>query len=495
MTSETGTEEQATPGAGRLAAVVLAAGMGTRMRSAQPKVLHPVAGQPLVRHVVRAVAPLAPAQTVIVVGHGAAEVQATLGPAYEYVIQTEQRGTGHAVLQARTAVEGRAETVLVLYGDTPLLQPATLAALLELHQARPGTRITLLACITPTPTGYGRIIRDGAGQVTGVVEERVATPEERAITETNSGIYCFDAAWLWPRLAALPVHAGANEYFLTDMVGVAVAEAPGSVQTWTLTGLEEAKGINTRVELAEADLLLRDRIRHAWMLAGVTMIDPRSTYIDADVTLGPDTVLYPGCYLEGQTQVGAGCRLGPQAHLRDATLGDGCTVGGSLLEGCTLEPGVTVGSYSHLRPGAYLSTGVHLGNFAEVKNAHLGPDVAMHHFSYIGDADIGAGTNIGAGTITANFSRARQKNRTVVGAGVFIGSDSVLVAPVEVGAGAMTGAGAVVTKDVPPGTLVVGMPARVIRRLVAPDNGAGPDPPGPGAPAPPAPPAEKREPQ
>ncbi|HUS13414.1 MAG TPA: bifunctional UDP-N-acetylglucosamine diphosphorylase/glucosamine-1-phosphate N-acetyltransferase GlmU, partial [Chloroflexia bacterium] len=414
--------------------------------------------------VLRALAPLAPTRAVLVVGHGGDQVRATLGPDYEYVTQEPQLGTGHAVLQARPLLDGASETLLVLYGDTPLLRAATLQDLVLRHRDASGMRITVLTGMAPDPTGYGRMTRDAAGAVTGIVEHRVATAQQLAIREINSGIYCFDAAWLWPRLAALPIHGTTGEYFLTDMVAVALDEQPGTVQTWTLPDLEEAAGINTRVQLAEADEVLRDRIRRHWMLEGVTMVDPRATYIDADVQLGQDTVLYPGCYLQGATRVGADCQLGPQARLVDATVGDRCTIGSSLLEGCTLESGVDVGSFNHLRRDAYLSSGVHLGNFAEVKNARLGPDVAMGHFSYIGDANVGANTNIGAGTITANFDRNRRKHHTEIGADVFIGSDTVLRAPVTVGDGAATGAGAVVTHDVPPDTVVVGMPARPLVR-------------------------------
>ncbi len=464
MTSDPLTEQPPPEPASDVTAVVLAAGMGTRMKSRLPKVLHPLAGVPLVGHVLRALAPLAPARTVLVVGHGGEQVQAALGPAYTYVTQEPQQGTGHAVLQAQPVLADHAGPVLVLYGDTPLLQSATLTALIARHRAQSSTRVTMLTSHAADPTGYGRVLRDAAGHVTDIVEEKVATPAQRAIREINSGLYCFDGAWLWPRLAALPIHPGANEYYLTDMIAVAIGEAAGSVATLALDDMDEVAGINNRVQLAAADRVLRDRIRRHWMLAGVTLLDPATTYIDADVTLGQDTLLYPGCYLEGRTTVGADCRLGPSARLIHATVGDGCTVGMSLLEHCTVEAGVDIGSFNHLRPGAYLSTGVHLGNFAEVKNARLGPDVAMGHFSYLGDADVGAGTNIGAGTITVNLGADGKKHRTTIGEGAFIGSDSLLIAPVTVGPGAMTGAGAVVNHDVAPDTLVVGMPARPIRR-------------------------------
>ena len=467
MSTEPPTEEQIPSGAAPLAAVILAAGMGTRMRSRLPKVLHRIAGAPLVGHVLRAVAPLRPAHIILVVGHGGDQVRAVVGDGVEYVTQAPQLGTGHAVLQARAALEGRTRSVLVLYGDCPLLQSGTLQTLVSLHEARPDTRVTMLTCLATDPTGYGRIIRDSDGAILDIVEERVATPEQRAIPEINSGIYCFDSAWLWPRLAALPVHPGAGEYYLTDMIRVAVAEAPNSVQALCLAGETETAGINDRVQLAEAEAVIRDRIRTRWLREGVTMIDPGATYIDVDVTLGQDTILYPGCYLEGCTRVGADCRLGPNARLVDAVVGDRCVVGASLLEGCELEADVDVGSFNHVRSAAYLSSGVHLGNFAEVKNARLGPHVAMGHFSYVGDATIGARTNVGAGVITANFDGGR-KNHSEVGADVFLGSDTILRAPVTIGDGAATGAGSVVTHDVEPGALVVGVPARPAPRHTPP---------------------------
>jgi bifunctional UDP-N-acetylglucosamine pyrophosphorylase/glucosamine-1-phosphate N-acetyltransferase len=465
-------------GPGSLAAVILAAGLGKRMRSKLPKVLHPLVGQPLIGHVLRALAPLAPARTVLVVGHGGERVRATVGDTVEYVEQREQLGTGHAALQARPLLDGAVETVLVLYGDSPLIRSETLAQMIALHRATPGAHVTMLTCRTDTPYGYGRIIRDLGGRVAHIVEERVATEEQKDIREVNSGFYCFDSAWLWPRLAALPFHGTTGEIFLTDMIDLAVSEAPESVQTVTVEGLEQASGINSRAQLAEAERMLRDQIRLHWMDEGVTIVDPPSTFIGLDVEIGQDTILHPGTHLEGATRIGADCVIGPMARIVDSTIGEACRIGMSLIEQSTLEAGVDVGSFNHLRPGAYLSSGVHLGNFAEVKASRLGPHVAMGHFSYVGDATVGANTNIGAGTITVNFGRgAHEKGRTTIGEGVFIGSDTLLVAPLTVGEGAQTGAGSVVTKDVAPYTLVVGLPARAIRKLTPPDAGpAAPSP-------------------
>lgn len=464
------------PQAPSLAAVILAAGLGKRMRSRRPKVVHPLVGLPLVAHVLRAIAPLAPARTVLVVGHGGDQVRAVVGDGAEYVEQREQLGTGHAVLQARPVLDGAVDTVLALYGDSPMIRPETLLRLVAQHRARPGTHVTMLTCLAEDPYGYGRIVRDGQGRVAHIVEERVATDEEKAIREVNSGFYCFAGAWLWPRLAVLPFHGATGEIFLTDMVDLAVSEDPASVQTITVEGLEEAAGINSRAQLAEAERMVRDRLRRHWMDEGVTLVDPPSTFIGLDVTIGQDTILHPGAHLEGTTRIGADCVIGPLARIVDSTVGDGCRIGMSLIEGSTLEAQVEVGSFNHVRPDSYLSSGVHLGNFAEVKASRLGPGVAQGHFSYIGNATIGAGTNIGAGTITANLDGATgRKNPTTVGAGAFIGVDTLLVAPVTVGDHGATGAGAVVTKDVPPYTLAVGMPARVIRQLPRPDGAADPN--------------------
>jgi bifunctional UDP-N-acetylglucosamine pyrophosphorylase/glucosamine-1-phosphate N-acetyltransferase len=311
------------------------------------------------------------------------------------------------------------------------------------------------------PRGFGRIVRGDDGAVRAIVEEAVATEEQRRIREVNLGVYCFDAAWLWAHLDRIPL-SPKGEYYLTDLVGLAVGEV-ASVKTLGLDDPDEALGINTRVHLAEAEAALRRRINEKWMLAGVTLIDPATTYIDAAATLGPDTVILPNTHIWGATTIGRDCRIGPNSVLRDVTVGDRCHIDSSVVEGATLENEVGIGPYAHLRKGAYLESGVHMGNFGEVKNSRLRRGAKMGHFSYIGDADIGEDTNIGAGTITCNYDGVR-KNKTTVGAGVFIGSDTLLVAPVTVGRGARTGAGAVVTKDVPDDSLAVGMPAR-IRKL------------------------------
>jgi bifunctional UDP-N-acetylglucosamine pyrophosphorylase/glucosamine-1-phosphate N-acetyltransferase len=343
----------------------------------------------------------------------------------------------------------------------PLLRPKTLRQLVDLQRRSKGV-LTLLTAQTDTPRGFGRIVRDAAGEVTAIVEEAAAGTEQLRLREVNLGAYCFRAEWLWPALPRLPL-SSKGEYYLTDLVAMAVEEGK-SVGLAIADDLDEAIGVNTREHLAEAEAALRRRIQSRWMLAGVTLQDPASTYIGPEVNLGADTVVLANTHLEGKTSVGTGCRLGPNTRIRDSVLGDGCTVEDSVLEGARLDEQVEVGPFAHLRPGAHLMRGVHLGNFGEVKDSTLGPGTKMGHFSYVGNAEIGAQVNIGAGTITCNFD-GEQKHPTTIGDGAFIGSDTMLVAPVKVGKGARTGAGAVVTRDVPDDSVAVGIPARVIRKL------------------------------
>jgi bifunctional UDP-N-acetylglucosamine pyrophosphorylase/glucosamine-1-phosphate N-acetyltransferase len=323
--------------------------------------------------------------------------------------------------------------------------------------------VTLLTLTTDVSRGFGRIIRNGQGRIEQIVEESHATPEQMRVNEFNVGAYVFDATWLWNSLTSLPI-SPKGEYYLTDLVGMAVSQGR-TVSSVALSDVTQGIGINTLEHLAEAEAVLRQRINREWMLQGVRMIDPATTYVGPEVEIGQDTLILPGTHLEGRTTIGAGCRLGPSTSIRSSTLGSDCRVEASVVEGATLEDDVDVGPFSHLRQGAYLCRGVHMGNFGEVKNSRLGPGVKMGHFSYIGDATLAERVNVGAGTITCNFGRNGVKNHTEVGADVFIGSDSMLVAPLRIGKGAATGAGSVVTKDVPENALAVGVPARVIRRL------------------------------
>lgn len=442
----------------QLATVILAAGQGTRMKSALPKVLHPLGGWPMVRWGVETAWQLTGNAPVLVVGHGGDQVKKTLGERARYVEQAQQLGTGHAVLQAEPVLLGQCSHVLVYYADNPLLTPQTLQRLVDTQAQNTGP-LTMLTVVSEDTMNFGRIVRNRQGQVEAIVEEAVATPEQRQIKEINVGVYCFEAEWLWPHLQQLPV-SSKGEYYLTDLVGMAVAEGR-QVAVSQLADVAEAQGINTRVHLAHAEATLRQRINERWMLAGVTMIDPASTYIEADVTeIGQDTIIYPNTHLRGATRIGAGCVIGPNAVVIASEIGNYCHVEASTVEQAVLEEHVEIGPYAHLRKGAHLAQGVHMGNFGEVKNSYLGPGTKMGHFSYVGDATVGADVNISAGVITCNYDGV-HKNHTDLEDGVFLGSDTMLVAPVRLGRGARTGAGSVVTHDVPAGSLALGVPARV----------------------------------
>ncbi len=442
-----------------IAALILAAGQGTRLKSKLPKVLHRLAGRPLVLHALDAAAAVTGGRPVLVVGHGAEAVRAAVGERATYVVQAEQLGTGHAVLQGRAALVGQADDVLVSYGDMPLLRSETLQALIE-RRRETGAAVVLLTIDAPELVDFGRVLRAPEGGVTAIVEFAQATPEQRALPERNVGAYCFDAAWLWAALPRLPL-SPKGEYYLTDAIALAVTDGR-RVEAVKTDDPAETIGINTRAQLAQAEAALRERINTDWMAAGVTLIDPATTYIEPTVAIGPDTVIAPNTHLRGSTTIGAECEIGPNSVIVDTTIGDRCAVRQSLLESAWLAEDVDVGPFAHLRSGARLERGVHMGNFGEIKNATLGPGVKMGHFSYIGDAQIGAESNISAGTITCNYDGVK-KSKTVLGERVFLGSDTLLVAPVTLGDDAQTGAGSVVTHDVPPNTLALGVPARVVR--------------------------------
>ena len=450
-----------------LAVVILAAGEGTRMKSGLPKVLHPLGGRPLVLHALETARQLTDHPPVLIVGHGREAVEDAVGEGVTMVEQAEQLGTGHAVLQARTVLRGRADLVLVSYADMPLLTAETLGQLVQRQRANRGP-ITMLSLMQDNPRGFGRVVRDEDGSVIAIVEEAVATPEELAIRELNAGVYCFDGPWLWDHIDQIPLSLPKEEYYLTDLVGMAVDEGL-KVEAVVSEDADELLGINNRVHLAEAERVLRRRINEHWMVSGVTMIDPSTTYVDPDVSLGRDTTLYPNTHLRGETTIGEGCIIGPNTVIEDSEIGDGCRVTASVVEEAVMEEGSDIGPFGHLRRGARLCEGAHVGNFGELKQSTLGPGAKMGHFSYLGDTDVGAGANIGAGTITCNYD-GEQKHPTVIEEGAFIGSDTMLVAPVRVGKGAKTGAGAVVTRDVPSGTVAYGVPARVQSGDEEPDD-------------------------
>ncbi len=446
----------------KITAILLAAGQGTRMKSSLPKVLHPVVGKPMLWHALRTIQQSTTEKPVVVVGHGADEVKAWLGESAQTVLQEPQLGTGHAVMQAESLLKGKTDLVVVCYADMPLLRGETLQQLVETQKKNSGP-ISMLTVVADDPRGVGRIIRKADGSVEAIVEEYVATPEQLQVKELNVGGYCFDATWLWGALQRIPKNPKKGEYYLTDAVELATKDGL-PVQATVMDDLEETIGVNTRIHLAEVEAAMRQRINEGHMLNGVTMIDPASTYIEADVTIGKDTTLMPNTYLHGKTEIGEGNLIGPNTIIRDTKIGNCCKILASVLEGAVLEDDVDMGPFARLRKGAHLGNHVHMGNFGEVKDSHLAEGVKMGHFSYIGNAQIGANTNIGAGTITCNYD-GEKKHATEIGEDVFIGSDTMLVAPLKVGDGARTGAGAIVTKNVADDTLVVGMPARAIKKL------------------------------
>jgi bifunctional UDP-N-acetylglucosamine pyrophosphorylase/glucosamine-1-phosphate N-acetyltransferase len=446
-------------------AVILAAGQGTRMHSVIPKVLHPLLGQPLLKYSIEAAQRVTGSKPVVVVGYGAVEIEHTFGDIAYFALQEPQLGTAHAVRQAESLLREKANLILVTYGDMPLLTTGTLTRLVQAQEIHTGP-VSILTLVAEDPRGFGRIVRDKQGRIQAIIEEAQATPDQLTINELNAGVYCFASDWLWEALCRVPL-SQKGEYYLTDVAGIALKEGH-SVQALTLDDPQEAIGINTRVHLAEAEGYLRSQINLNWMLSGITLIDPSRTYIEAGVTIGQDTVIWPNTYLQGITSVGEGCTLGPNTIIHDSCVGRNCRVFESTVEHATIEDDVDIGPFGHLRKDAHLARGVHMGNFGEVKSSYLGPGTKMGHFSYIGDAKIGSNVNIGAGTITCNYD-GKKKNLTEIETGAFLGSDTMLVAPVKLGEGARTGAGAVVTKDVPPYTLAVGVPARMIKKLVKSD--------------------------
>jgi len=448
-----------------LGAVVLAAGLGTRMRSTRAKVLHELAGRPLVRYPLAAVADLDPDRVALVVGHQADAVRAASAEAglrdLRIVLQPEQRGTGHAVACAAADFADFTGDVLIVYGDVPLLRPATLRALVDSHRAD-GADLTLVTLAFADPRGYGRIVRGPDGNVVGIVEERDASPAERAITEINPGLYAVRSEVLFRLVEALRPNNAQGELYLTDVVGLA---ARGGLRVHTVQAgrPEELAGINTRAELAGMEAILKGEHVERWMAAGVTFEDPATAYVGPDVTIGPDTVVGPNVQLRGRTRIGSGCRLDGTAYLVDTVVGDRVHfLLGCVADGAEIGDEVRIGPFAHLRPGTRLAARVHVGNFVETKKAALGAGTKANHLSYLGDCEIGPDSNIGAGTITCNYD-GFHKHRTTIGARVFIGSDTQLVAPVTVADDAYVGSGTTVTRDVPAGALAV---SRVPQRAI-----------------------------
>jgi bifunctional UDP-N-acetylglucosamine pyrophosphorylase/glucosamine-1-phosphate N-acetyltransferase len=445
----------------KITAILLAAGQGTRMKSSLPKVLHPVAGKPMIWHALEAIKQATTEKPVVIIGHGADEVKKFIGDSAECILQEPQLGTGHAVMQAEKYLKGKTDLVVVCYADMPLLRGETLNKLVETQKSNQGC-MSMLTVIDDDSRGFGRIVRKADGTVGAIVEEVVATSEQLKIKELNVGGYCFNADWLWEALYRIKM-SPKGEYYLTDTVELAVRDN-SPVQATVMGDAEETIGINTRVHLSEVEVGMRVRINREHMLNGVTMMDPASTYIEAGVKIGKDTVIMPNTHLHGKTEIGEGNVIGPNSIIRDSKIGNRCKALASVMDGAQIEDDVDIGPFARLRKGAHLMSHVHMGNFGEVKDSTLGPGVKMGHFSYIGNATIGIDTNIGAGTITCNYD-GEKKHPTEIGEDVFLGSDTMLVAPLKIGDGARTGAGAVVTKDVPADTLVVGVPARAIKKL------------------------------
>ncbi|GAB1694529.1 bifunctional UDP-N-acetylglucosamine diphosphorylase/glucosamine-1-phosphate N-acetyltransferase GlmU [Krasilnikovia sp. M28-CT-15] len=435
--------------------VVLAAGEGKRMKSATPKMLHRLLGRTLLGHVLIAAEAAEANRTIVVVGHKADQVKAHLAeiaPEATPVLQAEQNGTGHAVRIALDAVPDAAGTVVVLNGDVPLLRPATVAGLIEAHEeSKAGA--TVLAAEVADPAGLGRIVRDAAGNLEHIVEERDATAEQRAIREINAGIYAFDAALLREALGKLSTDNDQGEEYLTDVFAL-MAAVDHPVGVYVAADAQETLGCNDRAELAGLRALLRDRVNTTWMRSGVTIMDPATTWIDVTVTVEPDAVIDQNTQLQGETRVAAHAVVGPDVTLVDTAVAEGATVLRAHCVGAQVGPEATVGPYSYLRPGTRLGRKAKVGGFVETKNAELGDGAKVPHLSYVGDAAIGAKANIGAGTIFANYDGV-NKHRTTVGEAAFVGSDTVLIAPVEIGPGAYVAAGSAIGKDVPPGNLGV----------------------------------------
>ncbi|UQU65548.1 bifunctional UDP-N-acetylglucosamine diphosphorylase/glucosamine-1-phosphate N-acetyltransferase GlmU [Couchioplanes caeruleus] len=435
--------------------VVLAAGEGKRMKSATPKMLHPLLGRTLLGHVLHAADAARASRTVVVVGHKADQVRAHLAeiaPGATPVLQAEQNGTGHAVRIALDAIPEAAGTVVVLNADVPLLRPETVEALVTTHEsARTGA--TVLAAEVADPTGLGRIVRDAEGNLERIVEERDASPEVRAIREINAGIYVFDATLLREALGKLSTDNDQGEEYLTDVFGI-LASVGHPVGVYVAPDAQETLGCNDRAELARLRALLRDRVNTAWMRSGVSILDPATTWIDVTVTLEPDAVVDQNSQLQGSTTVATGAVIGPDTTLIDTVVAEGATVLRTQSVGAQIGPDATVGPYSYLRPGTRLGRKAKVGGFVETKNAELGAGAKVPHLSYVGDATIGPKSNIGAGTIFANYDGV-NKHHTTVGEAAFVGSDTVLIAPVEIGPGAYVAAGSAIAKDVPAGSLGV----------------------------------------
>jgi bifunctional UDP-N-acetylglucosamine pyrophosphorylase/glucosamine-1-phosphate N-acetyltransferase len=444
------------------AALVLAAGKGTRMKSRLPKVLHRLAGKPMLLRVLDSLADAGFPDPTVIVGYGADQIRDSVGDRCRYVLQEQQGGTGDAARVGAAALAPSVRRVLVVHGDEPMISGGVYREMLGL-QSESGAPVVLLTTHAADARGFGRVIRE-AGTPVALVQEADLAPEQKALTEVNLGAYVFDAAFLRDALSALEPHPPKNELYLTDLVGMAVRRGY-LVEAVTIPGGMEVMGVNDLIQLEETSHAVYRATNRRLMAAGVTILDSASTFIDEDAVIAPDTIIHPFTIIEGAASIGSGCRIGPNSHITSSAIGDDCTVIASTIRDSWLDRDVVVGPYAHLRPGTRIGRGVHIGTHAEVKGSTFGAGSRMHHFGYVGDAEIGERVNIGAGTVTCNFD-GREKHRTRVGDDAFIGSDTMLRAPLQIGERSYTGAGSVVTHDVAPGERVAGVPARPL-----PDRG------------------------
>lgn len=445
-------------------AIVLAAGKGTRMRSDLPKVLHPLAGKPMLRRVLDGLASAGFHHPTVVVGYGQERIRQTFGDRCRYVDQGDQLGTGHGARAGIQALPGSVRRVLLVHGDESLIPPDAFQRMLDLQQST-GASVVLLTTRVHDTRNFGRVVRDACGRPVALPQECDLTLEQRSLDEVNLGAYVFDADFLRSTLTLLQPHPPKGEYYLTDLVALAAHNAAdsssgrGSSAAIMLTDGEDVMGVNDLVQLERAGQVIYRRTNRRLMESGVTIADSASTFIDDDVEIEPDTVIYPFTVVTGRSRIGGDCRIGPGSHIVASHIGNRCTVLSSTIEEARIADDVRIGPYAHLRPGARIEERVEIGNYAEVKESRLGAGTRMHHMSYIGDSDVGNNVNIGAGAVTCNYD-GHRKHRTVIEDEAFIGSDTMLRAPVKVGKGASTGAGSVVTHDVPPGVTVSGVPAR-----------------------------------
>ncbi|MEW6724229.1 MAG: bifunctional UDP-N-acetylglucosamine diphosphorylase/glucosamine-1-phosphate N-acetyltransferase GlmU [Bacillota bacterium] len=433
-------------------AIVVAGGLGTRMRSKLAKGLHRVAGRTMVEHVSEAVRRAGIDRQVVIIGYQADRVREVLGDSVEYALQPEQKGTGHAVNCARPLLAGFNGNVLVVFADNPLLSPETLREVIRAHQTS-GAQATVLTAEVPDPGRLGRVLRDGEGNFLGTVETADATGEQRKIKEVVSGVFCFQGPALFDALARIRPNNAQGEYYLTDVFKILMADG-GRVIAHRAADCREILAADNRAQLSVVEKTLRGRIRERLMLEGVTLVDPDSTYIDADCQIGRDTVVHPQTFIEAGTVIGEDCEIGPASRLRGCRLGNGVRVQFSVATQAVIEDGVEVGPYAHLRPGTVLRAGAKVGDFVEIKQSEVGAGTKINHLAYIGDAEIGAGTNVGAGVITVNYD-GKKKHKTIVGQRVMVGCNANLVAPVSLGDDSYIAAGSTITRNVPEGALAV----------------------------------------